>query len=98
MIYIKETKLIDRNNDSIDYDLLLQVVFKKEYEDKIIYYVQDETDSCELHAYKYFNFLEIKDVIRVRNIRITEGNRYKILQININEIFLRIFFLILSKA
>ena len=92
MIYIKETKLIDRNNDSIDYDLLLQVVFKKEYEDKIIYYVQDETDSCELHAYKYFNFLEIKDVLRVRNIRITEGNRYKILQININEIFLRIFF------
>lgn len=43
--------------------------------DRILYFVQDETDSCELHALVYFNFLEPNDIVRVRNLRAIDGNR-----------------------
>ncbi len=47
------------------------VLDKKEMGDRILYFVQDETDSCELHALFYFNFLEVNDVVRVRNLRVS---------------------------
>jgi len=35
--------------------------------------VQDETDGCELHAFKYFNFVEVNDVIRLRSFKVADG-------------------------
>jgi hypothetical protein len=51
------------------------VLKKKETDNLIMYLVQDESDSCELHTEKYFNFLEINDIIRIRNIKSIDGKR-----------------------
>jgi len=76
LIFSRETKLLYRNQDPSDYDVFIMVLDKKEMSDRILYFVQDETDSCELHALSYFNFLEPNDIIRVRNLRAIDGNRY----------------------
>lgn len=75
MLYPKEIKLITREHGS-DCDALVKIIEKQELEDKIVYYVMDETDGCELHAYRYFNFFEINDVIRIRAVKLFESNRY----------------------
>ena len=54
---------------SHDGDVVLQIIHKTELDDKIVYFVQDETDGCELHTFKYFNFLEVNDVIRLRSYK-----------------------------
>lgn len=53
-----------------DFDLLLKVVEKTVLEDKIVYFVMDETDSCELHTYRYFNYVNKGDVIRLRSFKL----------------------------
>jgi len=72
LFYNKESKLSQRVIDSREYDFLLHVVEKEEYLDKVIYYVQDETDGCELHAFKYFDFFEKNDIIRIRSVKILD--------------------------
>ena len=74
MNFYKESKLIERV-DTKEYDFLLQIVDKKITDDKIIYYVQDETDGCELHTFKYFDFFEINEIIRVRSVRLLDPIR-----------------------
>ena len=37
----------------------------------IIYLVQDETERCQIKVFKYFNFFEVGDVIRISNYFIT---------------------------
>ena len=73
ILYLKETTLDKRilNKES---DTVVQVVYKTELNDKFVYYIQDETDLCELHTYKYYDFIKINDVIRVRNYYISEKN------------------------
>ena len=69
-----ERRLKDRNESPLsDYDLILRVVEKKVLDDKVVLFVLDETDSCELHVYKYFDFVNVGDVIRVRSFRLYEG-------------------------
>jgi hypothetical protein len=71
LYYGKEAKLIERNTSSqLDNDVLLHVVFKTELDDKVVFFVQDETDGCELHTFKYFNWVEVNDVIRLRSYKI----------------------------
>jgi hypothetical protein len=74
LFYEKEAKLRDRlNNISlVDNDVLLQVVYKQDFDDKVVYFVHDDTDGCELHAFKYFNFIEVNDVIRLRSFKVIE--------------------------
>lgn len=68
--YGKESKLINRTQSTPgDNDVLVQIVYKTELDDKIVYFVQDDTDGCELHAYKYFNFIDVNDVIRLRSFK-----------------------------
>ena len=55
-------------------DVLVQVAYKIELQDQIVYYVQDETDGCELHTFKYFNFLDVGDVFRLRSYRVIDKN------------------------
>ena len=40
----------------------------------LILFIQDETDGCELHTYKYYNFIQENDVIRVRSYKIFDNN------------------------
>lgn len=70
LFYTKQSKLDQRNNAGSDNDVLVQVVFKTELDDKVVYFVQDETDGCELQTYKYFNFIEVNDVIRLRSYKV----------------------------
>ena len=64
-----DKRLLNKENDTV-----VQVIYKTELNDKFIYYILDDTDVCELHTYKYFDFIKINDVIRVRNYNFSEKN------------------------
>ena len=66
LVYPFQIKLEERNEEGNDKDLLAHVVKKVETNDQIILFIQDETDGCELHTYKYYNFIKENDIIRVR--------------------------------
>jgi hypothetical protein len=66
LVYPYQIKLEERNEEGNDKDLLAHVVKKVETNDQIILFIQDETDGCELHTYKYYNFIKENDIIRVR--------------------------------
>lgn len=72
----KEVKLIERVYGS-DCDVLVKIIEKKDLADKIVYHIIDETDGCELHAYKYFSSFEVNDLVRVRSVKLFESNRYE---------------------
>ena len=66
LVYPYQIKLEERNEEGNDKDLLAHVVKKVETNDQIVLFIQDETDGCELHTYKYYNFIKENDIIRVR--------------------------------
>ena len=66
LVYPYQIKLEERNEEGNDKDLLAHVVKKVETNDQIILFIQDETDGCELHTYKYYNFIKENNIIRVR--------------------------------
>ena len=68
--YLKKVNLIERNEKGSDNDLLVMIVNKIELEDQLVFDIQDETDGCQLHTYKYFNFVEINDVVRLRSYKV----------------------------
>ena len=72
--YPLQVNLIDRNNDGNDNDLLVHVVKKLELDDQIVLFIQDATDGCELHTYKYYNFIKDNDIIRVRSYKVYDNN------------------------
>lgn len=75
LVYGHEFKLGNRSQSSSgDNDVLVQIVHKKEFDDQVVYFIQDETDGCELHSHKYFNFFEVNDVIRVRSFKVADRN------------------------
>ena len=73
IFFFKETTL-DKRLLNKENDTMVQVIYKTELNDKFVYYIQDDTDLCELHTYKYFDFIQINDVIRVRNYNLSEKN------------------------
>jgi hypothetical protein len=70
LIYPYQIKLESRLNGGNDNDLLVHVVKKVELDDQLVFFIQDETDGCELHTYKYFDFIKENDVIRVRSYKV----------------------------
>jgi len=66
LVYPYQIKLEERNEEGNDKDLLAHVVKKVELNDQIVLFIQDDSDGCELHTYKYYNFIKENDVIRVR--------------------------------
>ena len=74
LFYSQENQLNNRINAGSDYDALVQVVHKVELSDQIVFFVQDETDGCELHTFKYFNFIEVNDIIRIRSYKVFDKN------------------------
>ena len=72
--YPLQVNLIDRNNDGNDNDLLVHVVKKLELDDQIVLFIQDDTDGCELHTYKYYNFIQENDIIRIRAYKVFDNN------------------------
>ena len=74
LFYDREYKLDKRLINGSDNDALVHVVHKVELEDQLVFFVQDETDGCELHTFKYFNFIEKNDVLRLRSYKIYDKN------------------------
>lgn len=72
--YPMQIKLGNRNNEGNDKDLMVHVVKKVEADNHLILFIQDETDGCELHTYKYYNFIQDNDIIRVRSFKIFDNN------------------------
>ena len=72
--YPMQIKLENRAQEGNDKDLMVHVVKKVEADNHLILFVQDETDGCELHTYKYYNFIKENDVIRVRSYKIFDNN------------------------
>ena len=66
LTYPYQINLDERNEEGNNKDLLAQVVKKVELGDQIVLFIQDDTDGCELHTYKYYNFIKENDIIRVR--------------------------------
>ena len=64
-----DKRIINKENDTT-----VKVNYKIELDDKYIYYVQDDTDICELQTNKYFDFIQVNDIIRIRSYRFTEKN------------------------
>ena len=58
------------NTKSSEIDSIVLVIHKEILDDKIVLYVQDENDGCELHTYKYYDFINVNDVIRLRNFNV----------------------------
>ena len=69
LTYPYQIKLEERNEEGNDKDLLVHVVKKVELGDQIVLFIQDDTDGCELHTYKYYNFIKENDIIRVRSYK-----------------------------
>ena len=44
-----------------------------ELDDQLVFFIQDETDGCELHTYKYYDFIQENDVIRVRSYKVFDS-------------------------
>ena len=72
--YPMQIKLINRIQEGNDKDLLVHIVKKVEAENHLILFIQDETDGCELHTYKYYNFIQENDIIRVRSFKLFDNN------------------------
>ena len=73
--YPLQINLINRINKGNDNDLLVHVVKKIELDEQIVLFIQDVTDGCELHTYKYYNFIQENDVIRVRSYKIYDQKK-----------------------
>ena len=72
--YSMQIKLGNRIKEGNDKDLMVHVVKKVESDNHLILFIQDETDGCELHTYKYYNFIKENDIIRVRSYKIFDNN------------------------
>ena len=70
LVYANQNTLANRVKEGSDRDLLVHVVKKVELDDQLVFFIQDETDGCELHTYKYFDFIKENDVIRVRSYKV----------------------------
>jgi hypothetical protein len=40
----------------------------------LVFFIQDTTDGCELHTYKYYDFIKENDVIRVRSYKVFDSD------------------------
>lgn len=74
LLYEREYPLLERGLFGSDSDALVQVVHKVELEDQIVFFVHDDSDGCELHTFKYFNFIEVNDVLRLRSYKLFDKN------------------------
>ena len=72
--YTNQNTLINSVIEGSDKDLLVHVVKKIELDDQLVFFIQDETDGCELHTYKYFDFIKENDVISIRSYKVFDSS------------------------
>ena len=70
LFYDKESKLDSRlENLEIEKDLLVHVVQKVVTEEGVVLFIQDDTDACEVHTFKYFDYINPGDIVRIRSFK-----------------------------
>jgi len=74
LIYPYKIELGERNKEGCDKDLIVHVTKKVNLNDQLILFIQDESDGCELHTYKFFDFVKENDVIRIRKFKFFDNN------------------------
>ena len=74
LVYFNQNTLANRVKEGSDKDLLVHVVKKIELDDQLVFFIQDATDGCELHTYKYYDFIKENDVIRVRSYKVFDSD------------------------
>ena len=74
LVYYHQNNLINRVKEGSDKDLLVHVVKKVELDDQLVFFIQDETDGCELHTYKYYDFIKENDVVRIRSYKVFDSD------------------------
>ena len=76
LVYSKTVKLIDRNREvSDEKDLIVQVCQKmKNTNDSISFWVQDDTDGCEMVVYNIYNYIYPEMIIRIRSFKTYQKN------------------------
>ena len=70
LIYPDDIKLNIKREHTYN-NSIAQIINKYDNSNMIIYLVQDETERCQIKVFKYFNFFEVGDVIRISNYFIT---------------------------
>ena len=68
-VKLKNKKIREKNSS------IVQILNKIEYNNEIIYLIQDETERCLFTAFKYFNFFEEGDVLRINNYYVKNSNK-----------------------
>ena len=74
LVYNLRVKLGDRNKEGNDKDLIVFVTKKVILNDQLVLFIQDESDGCELHTYKFFDYVKENDVIRIRKYKLFDNN------------------------
>lgn len=72
--YEYKIDLDQRNKEGSDKDLIVHVTKKVNLNDQVIFFIQDESDGCELHTYKFFDYVKENDIIRIRKFKIFDNN------------------------
>ena len=73
LVYNNQNSLVNRIKEGSDRDLLVHVVKKVELDDQLVFFIQDDTDGCELHTYKYYDFIKENDVVRIRSYKVFDS-------------------------
>ena len=76
IIYPKEKLLINRNKkkEKENFETTVYVIKKVELEDRFIFFIMDESDGCELHTHKEFDYLNENEVVRINNLKVINQN------------------------
>ena len=74
LVYYNQNTLANRIKEGSDKDLLVHVVKKVELDDQLVFFIQDATDGCELHTYKYYDFIKENDVVRIRSYKVFDSD------------------------
>ena len=82
LLYTNQNTLVNRLKEGSDKDLLVHIVKKVELDDQLVFFIQDETDGCELHTYKYFDFIKENDVIRIRSYKVFNSDVLLLILLN----------------
>ena len=70
LIYPGEKLLINRFDKKGEGEAVVCIIKKIELEESFIFFIMDETDGCELHTHKEFDYLKENEVIRINNFKI----------------------------
>ena len=74
LVYYNQNTLGNRIQEGSDKDLIVHVVKKVELDDQLVFFIQDATDGCELHTYKYYDFIKENDVVRIRSYKVFDSD------------------------